>query len=179
LPHQWKETIVVPIHKKGDETDCSNYRGVSLLSTSYKILSNFFLARLIPYADKIIGDHQCGFRRNRSTTDQVFYIRQILEKKWECNGTVPELFIDFNKAYDSVRREVLYSVLIEFGTPRKLVGLIQTCLNETYSTVLIGKYQSDKFTVQNGLKQGDALSPLLFNFLWNTPLGGSKRTSKG
>jgi hypothetical protein len=59
---------------------------------------------------------------------------------------------------------VLYSVLTEFGIPRKLVGLIQTCLNETYSTVLIGKYQSDKFTVQNGLKQGEALLPLLFNF---------------
>jgi len=61
LPHQWKESIVVPIHKKGDKTDCSNYRGISLLSTSYKILSNILLSRLISYADEIIGDHQCGF----------------------------------------------------------------------------------------------------------------------
>jgi hypothetical protein len=61
LPHQWKESIVVPIHKKGDKTDCSNYRGISLLSTSYKILSNVLLSRLIPYADEIIGDHQCDF----------------------------------------------------------------------------------------------------------------------
>jgi hypothetical protein len=80
LPHQWKETIVVPIHKKCDKTDCSNYRGISLLSTSYKILSNILLSRLIPYSDEIIGDHQCCFRPNRSTTDQIFYIRQILEK---------------------------------------------------------------------------------------------------
>jgi sorting nexin-29 len=70
----------------------------------------------------------------------------------------------FKKAYDSVRREVLYSILIEFGIPRKLVGLIKMCLNETYSRVHIGKNLSDKFTVQSGLKQGDALSPLLFNF---------------
>jgi hypothetical protein len=75
---------VVPIHRKGDKTECSNYRGISLLSTSYKILSNILLARLTPYADEIIGDQQCGFRRNRSTTDQIFYIRQILEK----NGSV-------------------------------------------------------------------------------------------
>jgi hypothetical protein len=89
---------------------------------------------------------------------------QILEKKWEYNGTVHELCIDFKKAYDSVRREVLYIILIEFGIPGKLVGLIKMCLNETYSTMHIGKYQSNKFSIQNDLKQGDDLSPLLFNF---------------
>jgi hypothetical protein len=83
-------------------------------------LSNILLSRLIAYADEIIGDHQCGFQRNRSTTDQIFYIRQILEKRWEYNGTVRHLFIDFKKAYDSVRREALYNILIEFGIPRKL-----------------------------------------------------------
>jgi hypothetical protein len=72
-------------------------------------------------------------------TDHVFYIRQILEKKWEYNGTVHQLFIDFKKAYDSVRREELYNILIEFGIPRKVVGLIKMCLNETYSRVRIGK----------------------------------------
>jgi hypothetical protein len=61
LPHQWKESTVVPIHKKGDETDCSNFRGISLLSTSYKILSSIFLSRPTPYADEITGDCQCGF----------------------------------------------------------------------------------------------------------------------
>jgi hypothetical protein len=83
LPHRWTESVVVPIHKKGDETDCSNYRGISLLSTSYKILSNTLLGRLTQYADEIIGEHQCGFRRDRSTTYQIFYIRQVLDKKWE------------------------------------------------------------------------------------------------
>jgi hypothetical protein len=68
------------------------------------------------------------------------------------------------KPYDSVRREALYNIVIEFGIPRKLVGLIKMCLNETYSRVRICKNLSDKFTVENGLKQGDALSPLLFNF---------------
>jgi hypothetical protein len=112
LPHQWQESIVVPIHKNGDKTDCSNYRGISLLSTSYKILSNILPARLTPYANEIMGDHHCGFRRNRSTTVQIFYIRQILEKKWEHNGRVQQPFIDFKKAYDSVRREVLYNIHI-------------------------------------------------------------------
>jgi hypothetical protein len=60
--------------------------------------------------------------------------------------------------------QVLNIILVELGVPRKLVGLIKMCLNETYSTMRTGKYQSDKFPAQNGLKQGAALSPLLFNF---------------
>jgi hypothetical protein len=88
LPQQWKESIIIPIHKMGDKTDCNNYPGISLFSTAYKTLSNILLARLTPYVNEVIGDHQCGFRRNGSTMDQIFYIRQILEKKWEYNGTV-------------------------------------------------------------------------------------------
>jgi len=83
LPEEWKELIIVSIYKKGDKTDCNNYRGISLLPNTYKILSNILPSRLIPYAEEVIGDHQCGFRRNRSTTDHIFCIRQILEKKCE------------------------------------------------------------------------------------------------
>jgi hypothetical protein len=60
LPDQWKESIIVPIYKEGDRTDCSNYLGITLLSTSYKISSNILLSRLTPYVDEILGD-QCGF----------------------------------------------------------------------------------------------------------------------
>jgi hypothetical protein len=73
---------------------------------SDQIFSNV-LPRLSSYKDEIVGDHQCGFRCNRSTTDQIFCIRQILKKKWEYNETVHQLFIDFKKAYGSARREVL------------------------------------------------------------------------
>ena len=81
LPEEWKGSIIVPIHKEGDKTECNNYRGISLLPTTYKILSNILLSRLIPYAEDVIEDHQCGFRRNRSTTDHIFCIQQILEEK--------------------------------------------------------------------------------------------------
>jgi hypothetical protein len=83
---EWRESIIVPIYKKGDKTGCNNYRGMSLLPTTYKILFNILQSRLIPYAEEIIGDHQCGFRRNRSTTDHLFCIHQILEKKWEAES---------------------------------------------------------------------------------------------
>jgi hypothetical protein len=68
----------VPICTKGDKTDCGNYRGKSLLRTTYKIVSNILLSRLTPYAEEIIGDYQCGIRCNRSTTDHIFSICQIL-----------------------------------------------------------------------------------------------------
>jgi len=57
LPEEWKESIIVPIYKKGNKSDCSNYRSISLLPTMYKILSNILLSRLTPYAEEIIGDH--------------------------------------------------------------------------------------------------------------------------
>jgi hypothetical protein len=60
LPDEWKESIIVPTYKKGDKTYYSNYRGISLLLNTYKILSNLLLFRLIPYAEEITGDHPCG-----------------------------------------------------------------------------------------------------------------------
>jgi hypothetical protein len=77
---------------------------------------------------------------------------------------VYQLFIDFRKAYVSVRREVLYNILIEFGIPMKVVRLTEMCLNETYRRVQVDKHLSDTFPIKNSLEQGDALSPLLFNF---------------
>ena len=137
------------------------------MSTLYKIVSNILLSRLTSYVVEIIGDHQCGFRHNRLTTEHIFWIRQVHEKKLECNEAVHQLFIDFEKACDLVRREVLYSILIEFGIPMKLVRVIKICLNETYSRVWVDKHLSDMFPIKSVLRQGDALLPLLCNFAIN------------
>jgi len=126
------------------------------------MLSNILLSRSTPYAKEIIGDHKCGFRCNRSTTDHIlFFICHISEKKWEYNEAAYQLFIDFEKVYDSVTREVLHNILIESGIPIKLVGLIKMCLNETYSRVWAGKHLYEMFPIRNGLKKGDGFSPLL------------------
>ena len=68
---EWKELIIVTIFNKGDKTECSSYRGISLLSSTYTILSNILVSRLTPHAEEIIGDHQCGFWHNRSITDDI------------------------------------------------------------------------------------------------------------
>jgi hypothetical protein len=100
------------------------------------MLSDILLSRFTPHAEEIIGHHQRGFRCNRSTNDHIFRIRQILEKKWEYSETVHQLFIDFNKAYDSVRREVFHNILIEFGIPMKLVRLIRSSGNRRQTVVI-------------------------------------------
>jgi hypothetical protein len=82
-----------------------------------------------------------------STTDHIFCICPLLEEKWECKE-VHQLFVDFMKTSDSYRREVLHSILIEFGIPVKLVRLIKMCPNETCSRVQVGKYLSDMFPLK-------------------------------
>jgi sorting nexin-29 len=81
IPEEWYLSIVCPIHKKGDVMVrvYSNYRRISLLCIAYKIFSNILFNRLSPCVEGIIGDYQCGFRQGRSTYDQIFTIRQILE----------------------------------------------------------------------------------------------------
>jgi hypothetical protein len=86
----------------------------------------------------IIEYNQCGFRRNRTTADHIFCSHEILGR--EHNEAVHQIFTDFKKAYDSVRREVLFNILIEFGIHMKLVRLIKMCLNETYKKVRAGKH---------------------------------------
>jgi hypothetical protein len=103
--------------------------------------SSILLSRLSPYifVDEIIGVHQCRFRRKRLSIDQIFCIRQILEKMWEYNERVHQLFVDFNHDCDLVRKEIFYNIFVEFGGLMKLVRLIKMCLNETCSKVRIGK----------------------------------------
>jgi hypothetical protein len=102
-----------------------------------------------------------------------------VRKKWEYKEAVHQLFTDFKRAYDSVRMEVLYNILIEFGIPTKLVRLVKMCINETYIRVWVGKHLSDTFPIKNGLKQGDALSPLLFNCALEYAIGRVQANQEG
>jgi hypothetical protein len=106
----------------------STYTGISVLPTTYKIVPSILVSRLILHVEEVIGDCHYRFKHNRSTSDKIFYIHQTQKKKWEYNGIEHQLFIDLEKAYNSVRREVLYSILTEFGIPMKQVMLIKMCL---------------------------------------------------
>jgi len=88
------------------------------------------------------------------------------------NEAVHHLFIDFKKAYASVRRKVLYDILIEFGVSKKQVRLVKMCLNETYSRVRVGKNVSHMFLIRNDLKPGDAYRHCFSTLPWSKPIGG-------
>jgi hypothetical protein len=106
LTEEWKESIIVSVYRKGDKTDCSNYRGISLLPATYKILSSILLSRLSFRENYWVSS--MWISSNRSTTDHIYsaFIK-YLRKKWEYSEVVVQLFIDFKKAYDSVRRKGL------------------------------------------------------------------------
>ena len=107
IPEERNETIIVPIYKKGDRDWCENYRGIAMGNAAYKIVASIILGKIKPYIEKITGDYQNGFRDGRSVIDNIFALKIINEKMWEYNQSVHYLFIDFQKAYDSIHRDTL------------------------------------------------------------------------
>lgn len=163
IPEEWKVAVICPIYKKGDPEDCHNYRGISLLNAAYKILSNVILNRLKPYTKEIVGEYQCGFKPGKSTVDHVFTLRQLIEKHYEYNKPLQLLFIDFKQAYDSIKRKLLWKSMEKFGIPLKLVKMVKTCIEESRCKIKFVSNYSEEFETKVGLKQGYALSPILFN----------------
>jgi hypothetical protein len=121
MPDEWNKSIICPIYKKVEKSEYSNYRGISLLNTAYKILTIVINNRLTTYAEDLLSQEQNGFRRNRSTTDNIFIMRQILEKCYEHNIEMHVLFIDFKQAFDSIDRQKTIQILQELRIPNKLV----------------------------------------------------------
>ena len=100
----WKDSLVVPIPKKGDLRHCDNWRGISLLDVVGKILARIVKERLESIAESVLPESQSGFRKGRGCVDMIFIARQLVEKTREHNDTLYMLFVDLKKAYDSVPR---------------------------------------------------------------------------
>lgn len=179
MPESWSSALICPIHKKGDKMKCENYRGISLLSVPYKIFSKVLAKRLEPLVENVMGEYQCGFRRNRATTDHIFTIRQTLEKCHEYNIPIHQLFIDFKQAYDSINRQKLYETMEYFEIPKKLIRLVKMTLKETKCKVILQSETSRNFLVNKGLRQGDSLSTLLFNLCLEKVIRSSNTGREG
>ena len=163
IPEDWNWCIICPIHKNGDVTICSNYRGISLLCVAYKIFFNILFNWLLPYIETTICYYQCCYRQVQSTIDQLFTVRQILEKCNERNKETHHLFIDFKAAYEIRDRSSLYAAMGELNIPQKLITLVKTTMKITQCRVKIQNKFSAPINIINGIRQGDALACLLFN----------------
>lgn len=163
MPEEWLLGTIVPVHKKGELMSCKNYRPISLLNTAYKVLSHILLNRLKPHVEDKVGDYQAGFRTNRSTTDQIFIMRQILEKCWEESIDIHLLFVDYRNAYDLLNKRELWNKMIEMGFPKKLIELCRMTTEGCRTQVRVRGCNSTNFPQESGLRQGDAISPILFN----------------
>lgn len=165
LPEDWKCALIHPLHKKGDRTDVNNYRGISLVQVTYKILSACLLQRTQEQLEQKIGEYQAGFRPGRSCVEQIFNLKTVLRIKAIRNAPIICTFVDFQKAYDSVDRQSLFNVLEEQGLDPKTLRLIQQTLTGTISKVKFMGEISEPFLIDTGVRQGDGLSPLLFNLV--------------
>ena len=125
VPAQLKEGIIIKLPKKGDLRDCSNYRGIMILSTPGKVLNSVLLERMKEAVDTRLQDLQAGFRRNRSCADQIASLRIITEQSLEWNSPLYINFIVYEKAFESVDRETTRKLLREYGVPEKIISLIR------------------------------------------------------
>ena len=109
------------MHKRGDRDRCENCRGIALGNAAYRILSNTILGKIKRYIEKVMGDYRNGFRDGRSVIDNIFALKIINEKLWEYNQGAQYLFIDFQKANDSIHRDTLWECMKEFKIPTELI----------------------------------------------------------
>ena len=124
---QWKDAFITVLHKKGDKTECGNYRGISLVSHAGKVLLKVVARRLSAYCEAkgLLPEEQCGFRPNRSITDMMFVVRRLQEIGRKAGVSLFMCFIDLQKAYDTVDRTLLWKVLTRIGVPPQMIAVIQ------------------------------------------------------
>ena len=162
VPAQWREGIIMKLPKKGDLRDCSNYRGIMLLSTPGKVLNRILLERMKEAVDPKLRDQQAGFRRNRSCADQIASLRIVVEQSLEWNSPLYINFIHYEKAFDSVDIETLWKLLRHYGVPKKIISLIRCTFQDMSCKIAHAGQLSESFEVKTGVRQGCLLSPFLF-----------------
>ena len=159
------------LFKKGERSDCGNYRGISLLSIAGKIFSRFMLYRLISdVTGDVIPESQSGFRAGRGTVDMIFSLRQIQEKCIKQQRPLYILFVDFTKAFDTVGRDGLWQLLGKYGCPEHFVKMIREVHSGMNGRVTYNAKLSAPFGITIGVEQGCVLAPTLFSLFLSAVL---------
>ena len=170
VPQNWKHSIVLPLLKTGkDPTDISSYRPISLTSALSKVTEKIITNRLEWFLEKnqILSPHQTGFRKNRSTIDQVIRLQDEINKYLQNKGHTLGLFLDFEKAFDLLWHSGLLYKLRKIGIQGRTFNWIKDFFSNRTIQVKIGQQLSSTFLIENGTAQGSVISPLLFLIMIN------------
>jgi len=164
IPQDWSRGIIFPLHKEGDERLPTNYRGITLLSVVGKLYTAILTKRVSEWCEEQekISDEQAGFRPNRSITDQIFLLKEIIQMRRETGKDTYCCFLDIKKAYDTTFRDGVWKRLLEIGVNGKLWRVLRNLYESVESCVRLGSILTDYFRVALGLRQGDSLSPILY-----------------
>ena len=146
--------FTIPIPKKGNAKECSNYRTIALISHASKVMLKILQARLQQYMNRELPDVQAGFRKGRGTRVQIANIRWIMEKAREFQKNIYFWFIDYAKAFDCVDHNKLWKILKEMGIPDHLTGLLRNLYAGQEATVRTGHGTTDLFQIGKGVCQG-------------------------
>ena len=167
FPSSWNTAFLILLHKDGVKDNPSNYRGISITSCLSKLFNSILNDRLIEYMKPKLTPYQFGFIKNKRTTDCLFILKTLISQYRKSKKRLYACFIDFRKAFDTIWRKALFFKLAKEGIGVKAYSLIKSMYTNTYFALKF-RYGISKFIQSNlGLKQGDNLSPSLFNLFTN------------
>ena len=168
MPRSFRESFLLPFYKnKGDSRKCTNYRAIKLLSHTMKIWERVINNRVLKIVLPKIHAHQCGFVPGRSTVDAIQAMRILVEKFRDAAKDLHIIFIDLEKAFDRIPRDLIWAALRSHGVPEQYVQIIMDMYKGVTTRIRCTSGTSAPFFVLLGVHQGSVLSPLLFNIVLN------------
>ena len=162
VPQDWRDAILVSSYKKGSKLDCSNFRGISLMSIVGKLFSSIILNRLAcTIVNEILPESQCSFRASCDTVDMIFSAQQLQAKCKEQNLPLYQCFFDLSKAFDTVNRSTLWKIFLKLGCPEKFVGLIGSLHNGMKAELVSTAHYLRKYLSTMGSNRVTFLHPVI------------------
>jgi hypothetical protein len=179
IPQKFMDTIIIPLikDKKGDVSDCNNYRPIALTCIMSKILESAILKKYQNYF--ITSDHQFGFKPKHGTDQCIFVLKEIIDLYTSSNSPMYLCFMDASKAFDRVNHYSLFEKLLNKGVPAVIVRLICKWYTTQRFLVKWSNCISKSFSVVNGVRQGGILSPILFNIYIDSLSDKLSKTNAG
>jgi hypothetical protein len=162
VPTEWHISLLVPVFKKGNPSECTNYRGIALMSTCAKLYNRLLLGRIRDGLDRHLRPNQNGFRPLRSTGQHVLAWRRIYEETIATKfATLFSTFIDFSKAFDSVDWNYIENIMLSYDIPVEVVDAVMSVYYGATAAVKSDGDISEYFDLGVGVLQGDTLAPYL------------------